>query len=158
MIDDGSTNFHIAKNFPSDKSMTVVTNGLNICQELVSFSGVSVISVGGILDKTDMSFYGKVAMEIAKNYYADKAFIGVSGLSTEVGITAASELKAELKKVMIKNSKEIIVVADHSKFNKISLMPVCAINKINTLITDSLAPKESINILKNAGVKVIIAK
>lgn len=158
IIDDGSTNLQVAKYLPTDKTITIITNGLNICDELVNHPNTSVIVAGGALNKVDMSFYGRIAEDVVMRYHVDKAILGVSGLSLEAGITAPSEEKAELKKLMIDNCKELIVVADHTKLGKASLITVCPIDKITTLVTDSSEPKDFLDKIKKAGIEVVYAK
>lgn len=68
------------------------------------------------------------------------------------------EFKAELKKVMIENSSEVIIVADSDKLGCVSLLPVCGIEHIQVLVTDDGAPKTFIEALTRKGVRVIIAE
>lgn len=158
MLDDGSTTFQVAKHLSDVKNVTVITNGLNICMELSERANANVIMAGGNLNKTDLSVHGKVAEEVTARYHANKAILGASGISLHHGITAPDDAKVELKKIMIKNSSEVILVADHTKFNRISLVPVSTLKEINIIITDAQCPIEIIDQLKKIGIKVILAK
>lgn len=73
------------------------------------------------------------------------------------GITAPDEMKSELKKVMISNSAELIIVADHSKLLRVSLITVCSLDKVGTIVTDSEAPEDVAETIRSLGVNVIIA-
>lgn len=157
MLDDGSTTLQVAKKLPPDKNVTVVTNGLNICLELADHSNVNVIATGGMLNKADLSYHGRVAEEVALKFNANKAILGASGISVKNGITAPDEMKAELKKVMIRNSAELVIVADHSKLLRVSPITVCSLDQVSTLVTDSQAPEDVIHMIRSHGVKVIIA-
>lgn len=156
MLDDGSTTLQVAKNLPLKKEITVITNGFNICVELSDHPDVSVIATGGTMNKADLSYHGRVAEEVTMKFNASKAILGASGISIKNGITAPNEMKAELKKVMIKNSAELIIVADHSKMSRISPVTVCSLDKISTLVTDRQAPEDLLNMLKDNGVNVIV--
>ena len=158
MIDDGTTTLQVANFLPKDKRFTIITNGINICLKLADLDNVEVISTGGIFRNRDLSYNGKIAEETTKKFYANKAILGASGVSLEKGITAPEEFKAELKKVMIENCAEVIIVADSDKLGRVSLLPVCGLERIHTLVTDDGAPKAFIEKLVKKGVNVIIAE
>lgn len=157
MLDDGSTTLQVAKKLPTSKKITVITNGLNICLELSKHNNINVIATGGILNKSDLSYNGRFAEEITRKLNANKAILGASGITIKNGITSPDEMKAGLKKAMIENSTELIIVADHTKLTRISLIPICTLEKVSTLVTDSQAPMEIVEIIRSMGVRVILA-
>jgi DeoR family transcriptional regulator, fructose operon transcriptional repressor len=158
MLDDGSTTLCVAKTLPlMKKDITVITNGLNICLELSLHKNINVIATGGTLNKSDLSYQGKIAQEVASKYNANKAVLGASGISAENGFMTTDESKAELKKAMIESSRELIVVADHTKLSRISPITVCNLKKVNVLVTDAQADKDTVNMMRECGIKVIIA-
>ncbi|HZJ19725.1 MAG TPA: DeoR/GlpR transcriptional regulator, partial [Pricia sp.] len=59
--------------------------------------------------------------------------------------------------IMINISKEVILVADSSKFNRRSLAFICPISQIDTVVTDDKISAEDRKQLQESGVKVIIA-
>ncbi len=158
MLDDGTTTLQIAGHLPKGKRLTIITNDINICLKVADLENVEVISTGGIFRNRDLSYNGKIAEETTKKFYANKAILGASGVSLEKGITAPEEVKAELKKVMIANCAEVIIVADNTKLGRVSLLPVCDIGCVTTLVTDSNAPKAFIEQLTRQGIHVIIAE
>jgi DeoR/GlpR family transcriptional regulator of sugar metabolism len=158
MMDDGTTTLQVASCLPKDKRITIITNDINICLKTADMDNVEVISTGGIFRHRDLSYNGKIAEETAKKFYADKAILGASGVSPEKGITSSEEVKAELKKVMIENCAEVIIVADSVKLGRVSLLPVCPLEQVHTLVTDADAPKALVEALRKKGVRVIIAE
>jgi DeoR/GlpR family transcriptional regulator of sugar metabolism len=112
---------------------------------------------GGNLNKDDLSFYGRVAEEVATRFYTNKAILGASGISLEYGITAPSEEKAELKKTMLEHCHELIIVADHSKIDRITLFSVCDLERVGTLVTDSNAPESFQRSIRERGINLIVA-
>ena len=157
MIDDGSTTLEVVKHLPDEKKITIITNGLNICLELRKRPDINILSVGGFFNKTDLSFNGKIAEQTTKKLHATKAILGATGISVSHGITTPEEEKAELKKIMIENSTEVIIVADHTKLEKVSLLTVCEISKITTLVTDDSADKNIVERFKDMGINVILS-
>jgi DeoR family transcriptional regulator, fructose operon transcriptional repressor len=158
MLDDGSTTLQVAKHLPADQPINVVTNGLNICLELASHPNAHVIATGGALKKEDLSYHGRVAEDVVTRFNTDKSILGASGVSLREGVTTPSEHKAELKKTMIRHSREVIIVADHTKLMRVSFVPVCPLEAIRSLVTDAHAPAEVVKQFEKQGVHVILSK
>ena len=156
IIDSGSTTMEVAKNLSRFNNLTVITNALNIASQLVEFNNVKVIMLGGLLRNNSLSLIGPIAESSIKNYYCDKLIIGVDGINSEYGITTPNIEEAQLNRLMIDISKEVIVVTDSSKFLRRSFAFIAPTSKIDVVITDSNIPKEEHDGLVNAGVKVFI--
>lgn len=158
MLDDGSTTLQVARYLAPEKHINVVTNGLNICLELANHPNVHVVASGGALKKEDLSYHGRVAEEVVARFNTDKSILGTSGISIREGVTTPNEQKAELKKTMISHSRDVIIVADHTKLMRVSFVPVCPLDTIRILVTDSQAPADVVKKFREQGVKVIIAE
>ncbi len=157
ILDSGTTTMQIAQNLSNIKNLTVISNALNILSQLVNFPEVKVIVPGGHLRKESLSLIGHSAQEELKNYYCDKLFIGVDGIDATYGISTPNAEEAHLNKVMISIAKEVIVVADSSKFLKRSFAFISTMDKITTIVTDANIPEEQHKMLLNIGVEVLIA-
>ena len=73
------------------------------------------------------------------------------------GISTPNIEEAALNQIMIEVAREVIVVADSSKFLRKSLAFICKLDRIDTVITDSGVSADDIKRLEDAGIKVIIA-
>ena len=154
LMDDGTTTLYVAKNL-SNKSLSLVTHGLNIYMELLNTSGVEVISTGGYLKKDSLSLVGKIAEEVISKFTAGKAILGASSISLIHGLTTPDLLKAELKKKMVEAAKQLIVVADHTKIEKVSLVKVVSVEEINILVTGRETPQYIAQKYREKGIEVI---
>ena len=150
ILDSGSTTMEIAKNIGIFKHLTVITNALNIISQLKDYTNIHLIVPGGILKPQALALYGG-----PMNYYCDKFFMGVDAIDLNHGLSTPTVEEAHLNKVMIKVSKEVILVADSSKFSKKNLAYIAPVTVIDTIITDSDLPLETKNSYENLGVKVI---
>ena len=157
MLDDGSTTLQVARFLPVGRKFHLITNGVNICLELLGNPDVEMIATGGSLNRVDLSFYGSAAEEATGRFFADKAILGASGISLLQGITAPDQEKADLKKAMIAHARELIIVADHTKLDRVTLVPICAIEKVRRIVTDNQAPPEIVQRLRETGVDVVLA-
>lgn len=123
----------------------------------MQMDSVNLIIPGGYLRKNSLSLVGPLEEKNLQNLYADKVFIGVDGFDTKHGIYTPNIEEAYFNEIMIKTSKEVIVVCDSSKFLRRSLAYICSIDKIHTVITDSGISDEDKKRLEDAGIRVIIA-
>ncbi len=147
----------VAKNLSHMNDLTVVTNAINIISHLIQEKNLSLIIPGGYLRKNSLSLVGPLAEKNLQNLYVDKVFIGVDGFDTKHGIYTPNIEEAYFNEIMIKISKEVIVVCDSSKFSRRSLAYICGIDKIHTVVTDNGIPDEDRKRLEDAAIKVIIA-
>lgn len=157
IIDDGSTNLHVVRSLRHDLRATILSNGVDICYELVQFPNVVVYSTGGKLNKDDFSYYGSVASSVVDGFTASMAILGVSGVSIDQGLSTPSEEKAQLKKIMIERSERVVIVADSTKIRRSSFIQICELDVVDTLVTDEKAPQDFIDDLQAMGIEVVVA-
>lgn len=114
-MDGGITINMLAKRL-SDKrirNITVITNAVNVANELASKA--NVILTGGDLRNTQGLLLGNLSNQTIDQYSVDLAFIDVDGISFSSGLWVNDEIQAQVKKRMIKGTKEVIIMAQHSK-------------------------------------------
>lgn len=156
ILDSGSTVHQLAKNLKNFEDLTVITNALNVATLLADYKNINVIVPGGTLKKNSLSLFGILAEKGFKNYFCDKLFLGVDGFDLDFGISTPSPEEAHLNQIMIEISKEVIVLADSSKFERRGFAFIAPISKINIVITDKgIRPEHKIK-LENMGIKVIV--
>ncbi len=157
IIDSGSTTAELANNMEGFSSLNVITNAINIASQLSAQKNINVIVPGGFLRKESLSLVGAPAENTFQNYYCDKLFLGVDGIDVEHGLSTPNIEEAHLNQKMISISKQVIVLADSSKFNKRSLALICPIHQIDVLISDEGLPKDIRKQLESLDIRVIIA-
>ena len=123
ILDSGTTTVQIARQIKSARihPLTVITNALNVANELAETEGVTLVVLGGILRPASNSMVGPQAERMLQDLHADQLFLGVDGLHPDVGYCTPDILKAQLNALMIRISNEVTVAADASKFGKRSL-------------------------------------
>jgi DeoR family transcriptional regulator of aga operon len=156
ILDSGTTTLEVAKNLQKFNELTIITNALNIVSELIQYPNFNVIIPGGILRRKSLSLIGHSAESTLKNYYCDKLIMGIDGIDLKYGITTPNIEEANLNKTMIEIARELIVVADSSKFGKRSLAFISKIDIIKTLVTDKKISEVDLKKLNEVGVHVIV--
>ena len=142
MLDPSTTCLRVAKNIDKKKTLTIITNSISILSELSTHEEINVVSTGGTLRKRSLSLIGPTAKDNINNYYADKAVISCKGVDLEKGVMDTNELEVEIKKAMIGCAKEIILAADSTKMQKISMHKLMELSKVNYLVTDKELTEE----------------
>jgi DeoR/GlpR family transcriptional regulator of sugar metabolism len=97
---------------------------------------------------------GSWAENFLRNVRVNKAFIGVDAIDIRDGVFNATMEEASIKKIIVEVSKEVILVADHSKFGRIALAKICELDRIHKIITDSGLEMSYQNALKNMSVNL----
>lgn len=136
--------------------LTAIPTGIWTAMELMGIDNINILIPGGYLRSTSGSITGLPTNDFLKELNINKAFLGAWGVSVEKGLTDSHLLEVELKKYIIRNAQEVIVLADSSKFEQSGLAPYSQVENITTLITDSGAPKKILDDIVLMGVNVIV--
>lgn len=157
IIDSGSTTVELAKQIVEKpfRSLTVITNALNVAMVLSHQSNIQVVMLGGTLRKMSYSMVGPLAEETLSQLYADTLFLGVDGFDTEYGLSTPDILEARLNRKMIEVSKKVILLTDSSKFGRRSLSFIAKPEAIDAVVTDSNVPKQIAQSLRSSNVEII---
>lgn len=154
ILDGGSTTLQLAKKL-TDQRLVVITNDLIIAGELLPHESVTLYLSGGKLRREGVyTLLGREAERIINSYKVNKVFLATSAFDFKQGLTVLSEEEAEIKKAMLNAAKEVICLADYSKFHKVALVSFAPLKKIDHLITDSRISETDLKYLKGQGVKV----
>lgn len=158
ILDSGTTTAEIAAQIRQApfESLTVVTNALNIAMTLAGLSNVRVLMLGGMLREMSYSMVGPDAERALAKLTADRLFLGVDGIDPESGVTTPDPLEAELNALMIRVSREVVAVADSSKFGRRSLSVIAPLRSLSKIVTDDGVAPETLESLRGLGLEVIV--
>ena len=152
-LDCGSTVFRMCK-YLKNRKIKVVTNSIPVLLELIN-SESQINFAGGEIDALRQAAHGLIAIKHIARYKADRAFVGVDGISIANGLSANSEKEAEMTMTMANNAKETYFLCDSSKFETEKYFRFADISFVKNIVTDSkvhLSLKES---YKSGGINLI---
>lgn len=158
ILDSGTTTFEISNNLQRFEKLTVISNALDIVNNLSKYKNLQVFMPGGFLKEFSMSLVGPMAERNFKQLYCKKVFLGIDGIKPDVGVFTHHMEEAYLNQIMIDIAEEVIVVADSSKFKKSGLAFIADFHKIDKVITDANIEKETLAMFAKNNVEVIIAE
>lgn len=142
----GTTCFEIAKSLKNKKDLIVITNNLNILIEIGNYPNCKVISTGGEVDSSEYGamLVGELLDNIFNDIYVNKAFISVDAVSFKRGFMLRNPSFGKVCKGIKENCDELVVVADHTKFDQNAIISIGDLMLADKVISDQSAPKEYI--------------
>ena len=158
LVDGGQVTTFLAEELANKENITVITNSLPVFDILREQRAITLISTGGLLRHTSQTLIGPTAEAALRELRADKLFLSVAGVSLDFGLSHASLAEVAMKQAMIRAAREVILLADHTKFGQESVVQVAPANVVNKLVTDNALPASMRLDLNKLGIEVIIAK
>jgi DeoR/GlpR family transcriptional regulator of sugar metabolism len=161
LIENGDTIFIEASSFTAPifqllgelNELTIVTNGIPGELNTVHKSS-QIIHTGGIVHGTDQSTYGRFALNCVRQFYFDKCFLSLAGVTKNWNITAAIEDSALLKQVVMEQSLKSTMMISWDKFHHHGIYHVCPITQVNTVISD-VAEEELVTQITSQGINLV---
>lgn len=146
-LSGGTTTFALARHLLEVPDLTVVTNSVRVADVFHSAERVSgarqgvatVVLTGGVRTPSD-SLVGPVADRAIGALHFDLLFLGVHGISMEAGLSTPNLAEAETNRRLVDSARQVVVVADHTKWGTVGLSSFAALEQVDTLVTDAGLP------------------
>jgi len=143
LIDSGTTSLQVARRLATNPSLTFVTNGIDTVSALVEAGARNVHMIGGQYIDINRSFSGAMAAEIVRQFNVDKAILSVSSIDLRRGLICTSGPEVGcVQQAMIEIAQTVIVVADHSKFQRTALSAIAPLDQVDYIVTNSEAREQ----------------
>jgi DeoR/GlpR family transcriptional regulator of sugar metabolism len=155
ILDAGSTIYHVARHL-EEKAPQIVTNSLPVANLFASANRVEVILAGGVIYPRLGVLVGPMTVEAFSKMRADVAIMSAGGITLE-GITNSHALLIDIQREMIKVAQKVIFCLDHTKLGRQSVSPLCGLDHVDAVVTDSAAPMELVAGLRERGLEVVVA-
>jgi len=156
-IEAGSTPSYLANALPTDRALTVVTNGGYIANALARHHNLTVLSVGGRVRPLSLACVDDWALDVLSRLHVDVAFLGTNGICADSGLTTPDLAEAAVKRATLAIAAQTVLLADHSKVGAVSLARYGELSQIDLLITDTGLSTEETRELEEAGLTVVRA-
>ncbi len=156
VLDSSSTTYFLAQRIVDrGLAVTIITNSLPIMDLIAGVESppINLVAVGGTLRRLTGSFVGPYAVETVRGHFADRMFMSVKGLTPNGIMTDADELEAELKRTMLAQSTESVLLVDGTKLSARGQNAIASVNELNCVLAEGLGSGE-IDALRATGVTV----
>ena len=152
-LDSSTTSYFLARRvMETGISTTLLTNSLPVMELVFNEGGpnVELIGVGGTLRRLTRSFVGPFAVRTIQGHFADRLFLSVKGLTETGMMTDADALEAEVKRTMIAQASDAILLVDQSKMLVRGLSVVASVSELSSVLADGLSARDAAS-LRAAG-------
>jgi len=154
----GSTCYKFAKNLKEKKNITVVTTNVNALNELLPNIRKTILIGGEITYRNGMMFSaGELTAENLKGIYVNKSFMSVDAVDLMAGFTVNDVSNLSVLKLIPKLSKQVILLVDHSKFDKIGFYQIAPICSLNCIVSNDKLNDKYKQFFYEKNIKVLTA-
>lgn len=153
LLGPGSTCCMLGQLLCKRENLLLVTNA--ICFEpYLSFSSARLMYLGGDYNPANGYTTGGFAIDALQTMQIDRLFLGASGVSGAGGITSYNFADTLMVRTMIERSKQVIIVADHTKFGQVSAIRIAELSAVDQIITNVGADPKHVREIEESGVVV----
>ena len=156
-INIGTTTETIAKALLNHENLKVVTNNLNVAAILGVKKDFTVLIAGGEVRHRDGGIIGETTEDFINQFRMDFGIIGISGIEENGALLDFDYREVRVAQAIIKNSRNVLLAADHSKFGRYAMVRLGNITQANNFITDAQPPESILTLLKEHDVTLHLA-
>lgn len=156
LLDGGSTTYELARQLVG-RPLQVVTNSLPVAQLLSASDSIDLVMIGGCVRGRTSVAIGPLAEQMLHSINVGKAFLSVAGV-TERGFFNSDMMLVENEQAMLASTDHAIVVADSSKFGRVSLSRLCGLGDVNAVVSDGELESAWKGRIDSAGVELRLAE
>jgi DeoR/GlpR family transcriptional regulator of sugar metabolism len=134
----GTTTWTLARFLDDIPDLTVVTNSIRVADVLQQSGRTdrTVVLTGGVRTPSD-ALVGPVADLTVRSMHVDLLFMGVHGMEERGGFTTPNLLEAETNRALVRSARQLVVVADHTKWGIVGLSTIATLDQVDVLVTDA---------------------
>ena len=139
--------------------MKRIPNSVDVAARLSKGGGDNTVYLlGGQYHGEVSETLGPLALDLIGRFQADHAVLTIGSVDAVQGFMDYNIEEATLAQAMIRQSRSVTVLADHTKLGRAALIKVCGIEAVRRLVTGEEPPESVRRALDQAGVEVLIAR
>ena len=153
----GTSTEAVAQSLLNHKNLLVVTNNLNIANILKANTSCEIILTAGILRRIDGGLVGGLTADLLKQFKFDFSILGCSAIDTDGDLLDFDGQEIMVSQTALKQSRGIMVVADHLKFQRNAPLKICSLRDVDKLFTDVALPGNLLGECNQWGTDVVVS-
>ncbi|GAB3264789.1 DeoR/GlpR family DNA-binding transcription regulator [Chitinimonas naiadis] len=158
IINIGTTTEAVALALQQHRGLHVVTNNLNVAMTLSANAACEVIVAGGVVRTRDRGVVGEATIDFIRQFKVDIGIIGVSSIEADGTLRDFDYQEVKVAQTIIEQSRQVWLVADHTKFGREALVRLGHLSQVDCLFTDRPVPAHLALALRDAGTQVFVAQ
>ena len=157
ILNIGTTTEEVARALVDHRNLRVVTNNLNVATVLAASEDCEIILAGGLVRKQDGGLVGEATLDLIRQFRVDFAVIGISGIDDDGTLLDYDYREVRVTQAILHSARQVLLVADHSKFGRPAMVRLGGFGDIHALFTDRAPPPATVRLLAEAGVTLHVA-
>jgi DeoR/GlpR family transcriptional regulator of sugar metabolism len=154
-LDTGSTALALIRRLTSKNNLTIITTNIHVMLVCLQHPNLKVIVPGGVLRPYEGSLAGASTVEFLSACHVDQFFMGVGGIDAKAGVTEYSLEDIAVKQALAANARQVIVLADSSKFGKVTFASICSLDEIDMVISNEAPGQNYAKIFDRINIPVM---
>jgi len=156
IINGGTTTLRLVEHL-RDADLDILTNSFAIAAELLDTSNNRVTIAGGTIYRELNIVLSPLPSNVVDHFSATTMFTGCHGIGG-FGLMETDPLYVQSGIRMLERAERLVVMADSRKLRQRSSMIVAGLDRVSVLITDSGATVDELEVLRRAGVDIVVAE
>jgi len=136
-INIGTTTEAVSEALLDHSGLMVITNNINVANRMRVYPKFEVVMAGGVVRSTDGGIVGETAVDFIRQFKVDHAVIGASAIDNDGALLDFDIREVKVAQAIIENARNVILVADSTKFERSAPVRIAHISQVNTFVTDS---------------------
>lgn len=156
-INIGTTTEEVANALQDHSGLRVITNNLHVASTLSANPSFEVIVAGGLVRQRDGGITGEATVDFISQFRVDYGIIGISGIDDDGTLLDFDYHEVRVAQAIIENSRQVLLVADHSKFDRCAMVRLGDIDQIDAIFTDRYPPDHIVTLFSEKNVALYTA-
>ncbi|MBE0617843.1 MAG: DeoR/GlpR family transcriptional regulator, partial [Proteobacteria bacterium] len=153
----GTTTEAVARALGNHKGLRIITNNLNVAAIMSEKEDFEVVIAGGVVRSRDRGIIGQATIDFIRQFRVDMGIIGISGIDLDGTLLDFDYREVRVAQAIIENSRQVLLVADHSKFGRSAMVKLGHISQVDVFYTDKAPPAPLAEVMRTDDVKVVVA-
>lgn len=153
-INIGTTTEAVSEALLQHNGLMVITNNINVANRMRVFPQFEVIISGGVVRAADGGIVGEAAVDFIRQFKVDYAVIGVSAIDQDGALLDFDFREVKVAQAIIANARQVILVADSTKFERTAPVRIAHLSQVHTFVTDHCPSPEARGICAEFGIRL----
>jgi DeoR/GlpR family transcriptional regulator of sugar metabolism len=154
-LGSGTTVLEMTRHLSERRGCTIITNSLMVVNALSGLAHITVVSLGGMLRSSELSFIGHITEQSLGQLRADRVFIGIRAVSGEHGLMNDYLPETMTDRAILTIGRQVVLLADHTKVGRVAPAFLAPLSSVHVLVTDGGLAPDQLGKLQSGGLRVI---
>ena len=157
LLDAGTTVGRFAELIPAARVTTIVTNSLTTASSLSAREAADIQMLGGRVRGITQAAVGSATVDALRGLRVDVVFLGTNGFTSTHGFSTPDPAEGAVKRAMVGSARQVVALADASKFGSEYLVSFAEASEVDVLVTDTALSPFAQQSLTEQGIEVVLA-